>query len=40
MTAAEATAFVHRQQAMWNPVLKEIAQKQQMQRGTIDSCVY
>ena len=28
MTAAEATAFVHQQQAMWNPVLKEIAQKQ------------
>jgi tripartite-type tricarboxylate transporter receptor subunit TctC len=28
MNAAEATNFVHQQQAMWNPVLKEIVQKQ------------
>jgi tripartite-type tricarboxylate transporter receptor subunit TctC len=32
MTAAEATAFVHQQQAMWNPVLKEIAQKQDQKK--------
>jgi tripartite-type tricarboxylate transporter receptor subunit TctC len=28
MTAAEATAFVHKQQQMWQPVLNEIAKKQ------------
>jgi tripartite-type tricarboxylate transporter receptor subunit TctC len=28
MTAAEATAFVHKQQQMWQPVLDEIAQTQ------------
>src|SRR5262245_53856509 len=28
MSAAEATAFVHRQQQMWQPVLNEIAKKQ------------
>jgi len=29
MTPAETTAFVHQQQSTWNPVLAEIAQKQQ-----------
>ncbi|HEY7244986.1 MAG TPA: tripartite tricarboxylate transporter substrate binding protein [Xanthobacteraceae bacterium] len=29
MTPAEATAFVHEQQSIWNPVLADIAQKQQ-----------
>jgi tripartite-type tricarboxylate transporter receptor subunit TctC len=28
MSAAEAQAFVHRQQQMWQPVLDEIAKKQ------------
>jgi tripartite-type tricarboxylate transporter receptor subunit TctC len=28
MTAAEATAFVHKQQSMWQPVLNEIAKSQ------------
>jgi tripartite-type tricarboxylate transporter receptor subunit TctC len=28
MTAAEATAFVHKQQQMWQPVLDEIAKTQ------------
>jgi tripartite-type tricarboxylate transporter receptor subunit TctC len=28
MTSAEATAFVHKQQGMWQPVLDEIAKKQ------------
>src|ERR1700680_1266308 len=29
MTPTETTAFVHQQQNMWNPVLADIAQKQQ-----------
>ena len=29
MTSAETTAFVHQQQSIWNPVLADIAQKQQ-----------
>jgi tripartite-type tricarboxylate transporter receptor subunit TctC len=29
MTPAETTAFVHQQQNIWNPVLADIAQKQQ-----------
>jgi hypothetical protein len=29
MTVAEATAFVHKQQGMWQPVLDEIAKEQQ-----------
>jgi tripartite-type tricarboxylate transporter receptor subunit TctC len=29
MTPAETTAFVHRQQNIWNPLLIDIAQKQQ-----------
>ena len=28
MSAAEATAFIHKQQQMWQPVLDEIAKKQ------------
>ena len=28
MTAVEATAFVHKQQAMWQPVLDDIAKQQ------------
>lgn len=31
MTAAEATGFVHKQQAMWQPVLDAIAKQQQQQ---------
>jgi tripartite-type tricarboxylate transporter receptor subunit TctC len=32
MTAADATLFVHRQQAMWNPVLADIVKDQQQQQ--------
>jgi hypothetical protein len=28
MLAADATAFIHKQQGMWQPVLNEIARKQ------------
>jgi len=31
MMAAEATAFVHKQQGMWNPVLADIVKKQEKQ---------
>lgn len=33
MTAAEATAFIHKQQQMWQPVLDEIARQQKEREG-------
>ena len=32
MTAAEATAFIHKQQQMWQPVLDDIAKQQKQQQ--------